>query len=324
MKSPAMVCLAATLLTSAGAWAGEPSGTVVAVIPASDASGATGTRMLVTRGPVYMGDRIHTGPRGEAQIELADNTRLVVGPNSSMVVDAFVFTGGGQAKQVALSAVRGAFRFITGDSRKSAYTITTPTATIGVRGTQFDFSIDRHGQLNFALFEGQARICSHTGRCTLLSGACSVAVVPSGGAIGRLPAGDARTRLLAANFPYIASQRSLRRGFRVDTSSCGMRRAEIMLPNGRTIFADLTAPDAIIPPPANPPPGAPPPGGPPPVTGSISNHSGLSDNTNPGQGSSHNNSSGGGSHNPGGSGGGNSGGVGSNAGGNGRGNGRNG
>ena len=307
-----MVCLAAALLTSAGAWAAEPSGTVVAVVPASDASGAMGSRMLVTRGPVYMGDRIHTGPVGEAQIELADNTRLVVGPNSSVVVDAFVFEGKGKAQQVALNAVRGAFRFITGDSRKSAYQITTPTATIGVRGTQFDFSIDGRGQLNFALFEGQARICTHGGQCTLLSGACSVAVVPRSGALGRVPAGAERSKLIAAAFPYIASQRSLRRGFRVDTSSCRMQRTELMLPNGRTIFVDLAAPGAVVPPPVvQPPPGGPPPSGPPPVTGS-GNHSGLSDGTNPGQGSYHNNSSGGGTQNPGGTGGGNGGGAGNN------------
>ena len=139
--------------------------------------------------------------------ELADDTRLVVGPNSSMVVDAFVFDRRGTAKQVTLNAVRGAFRFITGSSRKSAYQINTPTATIGVRGTQFDFSVDRRGQLNFALFEGQARICSRGGRCTVLSGACSVAVIPRSGAARRLPAGNERTRLLRTIFPYIASQR---------------------------------------------------------------------------------------------------------------------
>ena len=107
----------------------------------------------------------------------------------------FVFSGGGKAKQVALNAVRGAFRFITGDSRKSAYTITTPTATIGVRGTQFDFTIDRRGQLNFALFEGQARICTHGGQCTLLSGMCSVAVVPRGGGLEQIGRASCRERV---------------------------------------------------------------------------------------------------------------------------------
>ena len=51
-----------------------------------------------------------------------------------MVIDAFVFNNDNTARQVSISAVRGAFRFIAGKSSKDAYSITTPTATIGVRG----------------------------------------------------------------------------------------------------------------------------------------------------------------------------------------------
>lgn len=304
-----VLCVATALAAGSGAWAADPSGTAVAVVQASEAIGAAGTRMLVARGPVYMGDTIRTGASGEAQIQLADDTRLVVGPNSLLVVDAFVFDRRGKAKQVALNAVRGAFRFITGGSRKSAYKIVTPTATIGVRGTEFDFSVDRGGQLNFALFEGQARICSRGGRCTVLSGACSVAVIPRSGAVRRLPAGNQRTGLLRTKFPYIASQRRLNRMFRVDTSSCGVRRANI-LPDGRTVptFAERIAPGGIA------PPGTVDPG----VTGSVRNHSGLADLTNPGRGSANNNASGGGTNNPGGSSNGGGGGAG-NAGGNGSG-----
>ena len=103
--------------------------------------GGAGDRMLIVDGPLYMGDVIRTGPSGQAQITLLDNTKLVVGPNSYMTVDAFVFDSNNQAKKVTLNAVRGAFRFLTGTSRKDAYTIKTPTATIGVRGTEFDFSV---------------------------------------------------------------------------------------------------------------------------------------------------------------------------------------
>ncbi len=290
----ALLCTAAILAAGVGAEAADPSGTVVAVVQATRAIGAAGSRMLVTRGPVYMGDTIRTGARGEAQIELADDTRLVVGPNSSMVVDSFVFDSKGKAKDVALNAVRGTFRFITGSSRKSAYKIITPTATIGVRGTEFDFSVDRQGQLNFALFEGQARVCTRSGRrCTVLSGACSVAVFPRSGAVKRLPAGEERTKLLRAKFPYIDLQRRLNRAFRVNTSSCSVRRANL-LRGGGPRFTERVAPDIVAPPGTVEPP---------PVTGTINNHNGFADGTNPGRGSANNNASGGGSQNPGGTGG---------------------
>ena len=51
-----------------------------------------------------------------------------------MIIAAFVFNNDDTARQVSINAVRGAFRFITGKSSKDAYSITTPTATIGVRG----------------------------------------------------------------------------------------------------------------------------------------------------------------------------------------------
>jgi hypothetical protein len=311
--APIAVCLAMAFAAGSGAQAAEPSGTVVAVVPASQASGSAGTRMLVTTGPVYMGDVITTSAGGEAQIQLADDTRLVVGPNSRMVVDAFVFDGQGKAKDVTLNAVRGAFRFITGSSRKSAYKIATPTATIGVRGTQFDFSVDRSGQLNFALFEGQARVCPRNGRCIVLDGACSVAVFPRLGAAEELPAGSARTNLLKSKFPYIASQRGLRAAFRVNTSSCNVRRADFV-PGGGTRFA--TIPTTTV----NEPPGTVDPG----VTGTVNNRSGLGDGTNPGRGSGNNNASGGGTQNPGGTGNGGGSGAGNGNSGNGNANGNNG
>lgn len=113
--------------------AAGPSGVVIAVVQQSEADGDTGKRTLVSQGPVFAGDHIVTGPRGNAQIKFRDNTKLVVGPNSMMVIDAFIFEGD-KARKININAVRGAFRFITGNSPKDAYTITTPTATIGVRG----------------------------------------------------------------------------------------------------------------------------------------------------------------------------------------------
>ena len=112
----------------------QPSGVVLAVVQQSEIDTATGRRVLVQEAAVFSGDRIITGPGGEAQVKFRDDTRLVVGPNSMMTIDAFVFNDDDTARQISINAVRGAFRFITGNSPKDAYSITTPTATIGVRG----------------------------------------------------------------------------------------------------------------------------------------------------------------------------------------------
>lgn len=136
MLRKSAIALAMALSVAAGhqvAFAGD--GTILAVVQMSEADGQTGKRVLVLNGPVFSGDKIVTGPTGNAQIQFRDNTKLVVGPNSTMVIDAFVYGGNSDAaRKVTINAVRGAFRFITGNSPKDAYSITTPTATIGVRG----------------------------------------------------------------------------------------------------------------------------------------------------------------------------------------------
>ena len=68
-------------------------GSVVAVAGSPSASGPGGNRVLKAGSAVYEDDKI-TVRSGNAQILLRDNTRLVVGPGSSLVLDQFVMKGG--------------------------------------------------------------------------------------------------------------------------------------------------------------------------------------------------------------------------------------
>ncbi len=242
------VCTFAMAVLLAGASAGqavEKGGVAIAVVQATSAAGAAGDRTLTVDAPVFMGDVIRTGSSGEAQIRLLDDTRLVVGPNSYMTVDEFILEGDNKARKVTLNAVRGAFRFITGASRKDAYTIKTPTATIGVRGTRFDFSVMRRGEMNLALFEGEANICDRRQQCVVVSGACSIAVAQRFRPIRPPSSADERGKLLATAFPFVVSQVQLQRGFRVDTSDCTVQRANIELRDaeGRPVRAAGVASD---------------------------------------------------------------------------------
>ena len=119
----------------------EPSGNTVGVIPAASAAGVTGTRVLAVDNPIFMGDVVNTDGVGEVQIRFRDNTRIVVGPNSHMTIDRFVFNPDNTASDVALNFVRGTFRFIGGVSDSEAYSFRTPAMTIGIRGSAFDISI---------------------------------------------------------------------------------------------------------------------------------------------------------------------------------------
>jgi hypothetical protein len=218
----ASICMFASILVVVAvdsASAITASGTAVYVVPAAAAAGTTGRRTLQVDGDVFMGDKVQTGPGGEAQIQFKDATKLVVGPNSSMTIDAFVFDERNTARKITMNAAKGAFRFITGNSEKQAYTINTPTATIGIRGTRFDFSVAGNGEMTFALFDGQARVCDRAGNCRDVRGNCEVVVTPPGGGVD--PA--AWSPSVAGRFPYVQSQDSLLPAFRVSTAGCGSR-----------------------------------------------------------------------------------------------------
>ena len=129
----ALAAVAAAIAFAPVAYA-QPDGIVVAVVQQAHIDAKTGKTVLMPANPIYSGDRITTDQIGNAQIKFRDDTKLVVGPNSALVIDAFVFNKDDTARQVSISALKGAFRFISGKSPKDVYRITTPTATIGIRG----------------------------------------------------------------------------------------------------------------------------------------------------------------------------------------------
>ncbi len=194
-----------------------PSGTVIAVVQQANIDGKTGKLVIEPKQSVFSGDKIETGPVGQAQIIFQDNTKLVVGPNSAMVIDAFVFDNNKTAKKFSINVVKGAFRFITGDSPKNAYQITTPTATIGVRGTEFDIAIEKEGTTRVANFEGMTHICKRDpanpdqvgDNCVDVSEPCSLSVArPEDSKVLQLSNKDLeyRNRQLKYYFPYVRSQ----------------------------------------------------------------------------------------------------------------------
>lgn len=89
---------------------------------------------------VYGGDRVRVRGDGSAGISLKDETLLSVGPNSSMIIVNFTYNPTTREGQVETSILKGTLRFVTGligRLNPNAIKVTTPQATIGIRGTDF-------------------------------------------------------------------------------------------------------------------------------------------------------------------------------------------
>lgn len=222
-KSFSLVVLAAVagICLSPPVLAAERAGKAIGVDPNVDAvAPGGGRRLLKLEGAVFRGDEIVAGRTGMAQIRFVDDTRLVVGPNSRLRIDSFVFNPDDTARQVTISMAKGAFRFITGKSSKKAYTLNTPTGTLGIRGTVFDLFASEQ-DATAIVHEGAVEACDRKGACALAAaGNCEMYVFAAGGGIDRLSAPQRSQRM--SEFPWIAAtaQAVLDPAFRTDTASC--------------------------------------------------------------------------------------------------------
>jgi hypothetical protein len=178
---------AAALIAGMSAARAQGANIGKAPVVRNDVRGTIATRTAaVTAGDaVFRDEGVHTGNDSEAKVVFLDNTNLSLGPNSSVKLDKFVYAGPGGTGQISMNLARGAFRFVTGSADKRAYTINTPVATIGVRGTVLDISVVG-ARTTVNLVEGQAIVCprhgdkAHRRRCIVLEHANDQAVITPG------------------------------------------------------------------------------------------------------------------------------------------------
>ena len=132
-----------------------------------------GIKELTVGADIFIGDRVVTDARGLVQIRFSDASKLVVGPNSSLLIEDYLLRADGSGGKFAINALSGTFRFVTGGAPKDRYLIETPTGTIGVRGTSFDFNSDsRH--MSLILYPGAVVLCNKAGSCVTVDDICEI------------------------------------------------------------------------------------------------------------------------------------------------------
>jgi FecR protein len=97
---------------------------------------------------VEMNDAIRT-QQGKVGITFDDNTKVQVTENSKLVIDDFVYDAKKGSGKLALNMALGTVRYASGaiaHSNPNSVAINTPSATIGVRGTDFTATVDELGQ----------------------------------------------------------------------------------------------------------------------------------------------------------------------------------
>lgn len=112
--------------------------------------------------------------QGRMKVMFLDETNLSLTEHSEVTIDEYIFDPNPTKSKLAMSFVQGTARFATGRLGlvpKENIVINTPTATIGVRGTDFTTTVDELGRsLVILLPETECTIdgdCSPSGEITV-------------------------------------------------------------------------------------------------------------------------------------------------------------
>ena len=122
-------------------------GTATAVNPSTEGTPPGGSTTTLTVGArVLHKERIHTSPTGSVQLLFLDKSTLSIAPNTSLVIDEFVYDPVSKSGHMLTKLTQGTLQYIGGElSHQGAVTVQTPAAVIGIRGGIGIFSQGANG-----------------------------------------------------------------------------------------------------------------------------------------------------------------------------------
>ena len=129
------------LSTGSGASGNPPFANVTRLKGEVTATSPQGeTRQLRAGAPVFVGEKLRASANGEAVLQTGDAGIVAVRPNAEFIPINFVAEGKNTDHQV-LRLISGSLRVISGwigQINRSGQRVITPTATIGIRGTDHE------------------------------------------------------------------------------------------------------------------------------------------------------------------------------------------
>jgi len=102
---------------------------------------------------IEMNDVITTA-NAKAGITFRDDTKVMITEQSKLIIDTFVYDGEKKTGKLGIKMALGTIKYASGQIAKSdpqQVMVETPTATIGVRGTDFSGTVDETGRSTIIL-----------------------------------------------------------------------------------------------------------------------------------------------------------------------------
>jgi hypothetical protein len=119
--------------------------------------------------PVFLNEVLSTGEAARLEVTFTDRTRLTLGENAKLTLGTYVFNPAAGRRTIKFALV-GAIRFVTGKLSRgmlSRVSLTTPVASVGIRGTDFFAGPIDNQALGVLLIEGAVSVSNPAGQRTL-------------------------------------------------------------------------------------------------------------------------------------------------------------
>lgn len=138
------------------------------------ATGVDGKERLLLKGDeINSGEAVNTAPNARAQIRFTDGAFMSLQPSTTFKVDDYRFAGKADGSEKGFfSLIKGGLRTITGaighGKNRDAYQVSTPAATIGIRGTGYTAQLGN--SLTISVGEGAIALMNNGGTLVLGAG----------------------------------------------------------------------------------------------------------------------------------------------------------
>lgn len=122
--------------------------------------------------PVFAGDSLATGAESSAELSMSDGSRFHLHPQTTFKIEAYRYRGKGDASESAFfQLLKGGLRTLTGAIGKlhaPSYRLRTPTATIGIRGTEYSVRMGK--SLLVDVHKGEILLSNRSGQYAVAAG----------------------------------------------------------------------------------------------------------------------------------------------------------
>ncbi|HQW19289.1 MAG TPA: FecR family protein [Rhodocyclaceae bacterium] len=130
------------------------------------------TRILYKGAPLNQGDTAITGKNGRIEVRFSDDAQVKLHPGSQFRIDEYSYKGKVDGNERGIfSLLKGSLRTITGmigKANRSAYSVVTPTATIGIRGTEYTATVENG--LRVSVIRGEISLDNNAGSFAVSEG----------------------------------------------------------------------------------------------------------------------------------------------------------